>query len=69
MFRSNEDDSNISVVDTVAGDIHLCTEVSPVLRGVEFESIHRLRYYADKQIKDEVTKELRKVVKKYGNIK
>lgn len=69
LFRTNEDDANISVIDLVTGDVNLCTEVSPVLRGVEFESIHKMRYYTDKSMQDEVAQEIRKVVKKYGNIK
>lgn len=69
LFRTNEDDANISVIDLVTGDVSLCTEVSPVLRGVEFESIHKMRYYTDKSMQDEVAQEIRKVVKKYGNIK
>lgn len=65
LFRTSEDDQNIQVLDTKTGNVSLCTEVSPVLRGVEFESIHKLRYYADNSIRDMIEPEVRKVVNKY----
>lgn len=69
LFRTSEDDQNIQVVDKNTGGISLCTELSPVLRGVEFESIHKLRYYTEKSKEDMVKQEVRKVVSKLNENK
>ncbi len=69
LFRSSEDDQNIQVIDTNTGNIQFCTEVSPVLRGIEFESIHKLRYYTTKEKYDVVSEEVRKVVSRYNENK
>lgn len=65
LFRSDEDDQNIKVINKIDNSIHLCTELSPVLHGIEFESIHKLRFYAHKDIGSAIIQEFRKVVKKY----
>lgn len=63
IFRKDADDATVYVVDTIYGTTKPCSEVSPVLRGIEFASVHRLRYYADVSIANEVKAELRKILK------
>ena len=69
LFRTNEEDDTVLVLDETTGSIQPCTEVSPVLRGVEFESIHKLRYYTTVEKYDVVKEEVRKVVSRYNENK
>ena len=69
LFRTNESDANITVVDKVTGETSLVTECSPVIRGIEFESIHKLRYYTDREIESNMKEEVGKVVRRYNGNK
>lgn len=69
LFRTNESDANITVVDKVTGETSLVTECSPVLRGIEYESIHKLRYYTNVDIEKNIKEEIGKVVRHYNENK
>ena len=63
IFRKDTDDTTIMVVDDVVGGIIPCSLASPILRGIEYASLHKLRYYADKKVANEVKQELNKILK------
>lgn len=65
LFRASDTDQNIDVVDTVTGNVSLCTDYSPILKGIEFTSIHKLRYYTERDIEKEMQREIGKVVKRF----
>lgn len=60
IFRRDTEDSTVYISDPLNNRIVPCTEVSPILRGVEYENIHKLRIYSkagvEKEIGDEVMK-------------
>lgn len=72
VYRKNENDSQIYVRDDVLGRVTPATELSPLLKRMEFERLHRLRYYAPKPIADELRNKIRVVLEgafkyaKYG---
>lgn len=65
IFRQEDSDSNIMVLDSSFDTVRPCTELSPILEGIQYTSIHRMRYYAENSISKEVGDSLRKVVKSY----
>lgn len=67
IFRKDEDDDTIYVVNTVQGNICTCAEASPILRNIEYTHIHKLRYYAEKSVANEVKQEIRKILKVVTN--
>lgn len=62
IFRGSTDDPTVLVVDKVTGLVKPISEVSPVIKAIEFASIHRLRYYAPKDVATEVKGELLKLL-------
>lgn len=69
IFRSNEGDTNIMVYDKDMGIAMESTKLSPILGGIEYTYIHKLRYYAHRDIANSVKEKIGKVVKQYyGNI-
>ena len=69
LFRQSEDDSVIMVYDKDTETTTPCTELSPLLKSLEFQSIHKLRYYAPSSIEQEIKQEFRKVVSLYNDNK
>lgn len=63
LFRRDTDDLTIYIKDNVRGNFIPCTEVSAILRGIQYECIHKLRYYAPKEIGVEIKQEISKVLK------
>ena len=63
IFRKSTDDCTISVLDPITGAIVPCSEASPILGGIEYTNIHKLRYYASKDVANEMKKELIKILK------
>lgn len=61
LFRKDTDDMMIYVKERVSGKFKPCTELSAILRGIQYESIHKLRYYAPKDIAKEMRQELSKI--------
>lgn len=62
VFRKDMDDSTVMVVDTLLGSVKPCSEASPILKSIEYTSVHKLRYYAEASIANEVRSELIKLV-------
>ena len=63
IFRKDTDDATIMVVNKLTGTVKPCSEASPILRNIEYTCVHRLRYYAETSVADEIRAELNKVVK------
>lgn len=63
LFRKDTDDLMIYVKDNVKGDFIPCTDVSAILRGIQYECVHKLRYYAPKEIALEIKQEISKILK------
>ena len=63
LFRKDTDDLMIYVKQNVSGDFVPCTKVSAILRGIQYECIHKLRYYAPKEIAIEIKQEINKILK------
>lgn len=63
LFRKDTDDLMIYVKENVRGDFIPCTQVSAILRGIQYECIHKLRYYAPKETTREMKQEINKILK------
>ena len=63
VFRRDVNDTTVMVLDTLTGKSIPCGEASPILRGIEFASIHKLRYYAKKSDVVYIRQELEKLLK------
>jgi len=63
IFRKSTDDDTVYVLNSTTGDVISCDKASPILKGIEFVNIHKLRYYAEKSIAGEVKQELSKLLK------
>ena len=63
IFRRDMDDSTIMVVDKLIGTAIPCSEASPILKSIEYTSVHKLRYYAETSIANEVKDELIRLLK------
>lgn len=63
LFRKDTDDLMIYVKENVNGDFIPCTSISAILRGIQYECIHKLRYYAPKEIALDVKRELSSMLK------
>lgn len=63
IFRKDESDANIYIVNNITGQVKPCAEVSPIIKGVEFASVHKLRYYAEKNVANEIGQEILKVLR------
>ena len=63
IFRKDTDDTTVMVVDPKIGRVIPCSEASPILKSIEYTSIHKLRYYAKVDNATELRKELIKLLK------
>lgn len=63
IFRKDTDDDTVMVVDDVLGNCIPCAMASPIIRGIEYTSFHKLRYYAKKEVANEVRQEINKILK------
>ena len=66
LFRKDTDDLMIYIKQNVSGDFVPCIKVSAILRGIQYECIHKLRYYAPKEIAIEIKQEINKILKGGG---
>ena len=66
VFRQDTDDNTIMIVNSLTGQIVPCAEASPILSGIEYASVHKLRYYAETNKAKEVKSELYKILKVGG---
>ena len=64
IFRHDADDDTVYVVNSLTGEVKPCAEASPILKGIECTSVHKLRYYTDSSIAQELQIELNKVLKR-----
>ena len=63
LFRKDTDDLMIYIKTNVDGKFVPCTQVSAILRGIQYECIHKLRYYAPNEISTEIKQEIAKSLK------
>lgn len=63
VFRKDIDDRTIMVKDKLTGELLPCSEASPILRSIEYTSVNRMRYYAEKSVAKEVSGELSKILR------
>lgn len=63
IFRKDTDDDTILVLNTLTDKVQPCTELSPILKGIEYANVHKLRYYALKDKSTQIKAELYKLVK------
>lgn len=63
VYRKNENDAQLYVKDDVLGRVVPATELSPLLKSMEFERFHRLRYYAPSSIAKELRGKIKVVLK------
>lgn len=63
IFRSDTTDSTIMVIDNILGRAIPCSQASPILRNIEYTSIHKLRYYAYESNAAQLQKELIRILK------
>ena len=64
IFRRDANDSTIYVKNRTSGIVKPCSEVSPILRGIEFTKVHKLRFYAEANIANEMQQEVINFIKK-----
>ena len=62
IFRSSQDDETVYVVNSLTGNAVPCSKASPILRGIECASVHKLRYYTSTLYAKEIQVELNKVL-------
>lgn len=63
IFRRDTDDVTVYVKRNTFGDFVPCTDVSPILNGMQYSCIHKLRYYAPKEIAIDVKNEIDNIIK------
>ena len=63
VYRKNENDAQLYVKDDVLGRVVPATELSPLLKSMEFGRFHRLRYYAPSSIAKELRGKIKVVLK------
>ena len=63
IFRRDADDSTVMIVDDTMNRIIPCSDASPILRNIEYTSVHKMRYYAEASQAQELGAEVRRVVK------
>lgn len=63
VYRKNENDAQLFVRDDVLGRVVPVTEVSPLLKSMEFSRLHRLRYYAPSKVAEDLRKNIKVVLK------
>lgn len=63
VYRKNENDAQLFVKDDVLGRVVPVTEVSPLLKGMEFARFHRLRYYAPSSVASDLRRNIKEVLK------
>lgn len=63
IFRTGATDSTVMVIDQLSGRAIPCSQASPILRNIEYTSIHKLRYYASEHNAEQLRQELIKILK------
>ena len=52
------------VYDNMLDKVIPCSEASPILKKLEYTSLHRLRYYAETSQASEILQELKQILKR-----
>ena len=63
IFRRDADDATVLIVDDTLNRVIPCSEASPILKNIEYTSVHKLRYYAEASQAQELGAEVRKVLR------
>lgn len=63
IFRKDTNDDTVWIVDDLTDRVIPCSEASPILGGIEYSCVHKLRYYADTSQAEELKAEITKLVK------
>lgn len=63
IFRKDTDDTTVLVVNSITDSVIPCSDASPILRGIEFANVHKLRIYTNKDIAVEVREQLDKILR------
>ena len=63
IFRRDKDDANILIYNPLSDTVIECGDASPILNSIQYLSLHKLRYYAEVDIANEVRQEINKIVK------
>ena len=63
IFRRDKDDANILIYNPLSDTVIECGDASPILSSIQYLSLHKLRYYAEVDIANEVRQEINKIVK------
>ena len=63
IFRRDKDDANILIYNPLSDTVIECGDASPILSSIQYLSLHKLRYYAEVNVANEVRQEINKIVK------
>lgn len=63
IFRRDDNDPTIMIVDDMLNKVIPCSEASPILKNIEFTKIHKLRYYAETSQAQTLQSEINKLLK------
>lgn len=63
VFRKGYDDATIYVVNSLTNQVVSCDKASPIIKGIEFASVHKLRYYAPTQSAESISDEIVRIVR------
>ena len=63
IFRRDKDDANILIYNPLSDTVIECGDASPILNSIQYLSLHKLRYYAEVNVANEVRQEINKIVK------
>jgi hypothetical protein len=66
IFRRDTSDSTVMIVDDMLDRVIPCSEASPILKNIEYTSVHKLRYYAEVEQASELKAELIKIIRQEG---
>ena len=64
IFRRDKNDPTVYVKSKTTGVVKPCAEVSTILKNIEFTRVHKLRFYAENDIADEMRTELLNFINK-----
>ena len=69
IFRRDASDATIYVKNKTTGIVYPCAEVSPILKGIEFTKVHKLRFYADVSYINEIKNDVLNTISLYNTKK
>lgn len=63
VFRRDESDTTVWVKNSITGAVVPCAEVSPIIKGIQFANVHKLRFYTQSSIESEIREQVLKIAK------